>query len=130
MQLSGKKRILKIGRQTKELWPVIAELSKKNFENRFTNKEVRDLLESVLEFHGHVAVDLGFLHDLADEPLLAVQVVVVELLIHVLEHRDPLNDVHSLVVVSVIVGPVNFAENLDYRLIFYSYMLLLPFTIF
>ena len=63
------------------------------------------LLESVLELHGHVAVDLGLPHDLADEPLLAVQVVVVELLIHVLEHGDPLDDVEGVEVISVVGRP-------------------------
>ena len=63
------------------------------------------LLESVLEFLGHSSEVFGFPHDFADEPLLAVQVIVVELFIQVLEHGDPLDDVHSLVAISIIVGP-------------------------
>ena len=63
------------------------------------------LLESVLEFFGHSSEVFGFPHDFADEPLLAVQVIVVELFVQVLEHGDPLDDVHSLVAISIIVGP-------------------------
>ena len=48
-----------------------------------------DLLESSLELLGNSSVESGLLHDLADEPLLAVQVVVVELLVDILEHGDP-----------------------------------------
>ena len=36
---------------------------------------------------------------------MAVQVIVVELFVQVLEHGDPLDDVHSLVAISIIVGP-------------------------
>ena len=64
------------------------------------------LLESVLELLGHAAVVFGFLHDFADESLLAVQVVVVERFVQVLEHGDPLDDVESVVVVSVIGRPL------------------------
>ena len=63
------------------------------------------LLESVLELLGHAAVVFGFLHDFADESLLAVQVIVVERFVQVLEHGDPLDDVESVVVVSVIGRP-------------------------
>ena len=64
-----------------------------------------NLLESVLELLGHAAVVFGFLHDFADEPLLAVQVIVVELFVQVLEHGDPLDDVESVVVISIIGRP-------------------------
>jgi len=67
--------------------------------------QVFGVLESVLELLGHVAVVFGFLHDFADESLLAVQVVVVERFVQVLEHGDPLDDVESVVVVSVIGRP-------------------------
>merc|ERR1711981_99375 len=45
-----------------------------------------------------------FPHDFADESFLAVQVIVVEFFIQILEHRDPLDDVHSLVSISISVG--------------------------
>ena len=61
-----------------------------------------NLLESRFELLGHVAIVFGFPHDLADQPLLAVQVIVVEFLIEVLEHGDPLDDVQTVVVISVI----------------------------
>merc|ERR1712165_359769 len=60
------------------------------------------VLESRFELLGHVAIVFGFPHDLADQPLLAVQVIVVEFLIEVLEHGDPLDDVQTVVVISVI----------------------------
>jgi len=68
--------------------------------------QVFGVLESVLEFLGHSSEVFGFPHDFADEPLLAVQVIVVELFVQVLEHGDPLDDVHSLVAISIIVGPI------------------------
>jgi len=68
--------------------------------------QVFGVLESVLELLGHAAVVFGFLHDLTDEPLLAVQIVVVELFVQVLEHGDPLDDVKSVVVISVIGRPI------------------------
>jgi len=68
--------------------------------------QVFGVLESVLELLGHVAVVFGFLHDFADEPLLAVQVIVVELFVQVLEHGDPLDDVKSVVVISIIGRPI------------------------
>ena len=68
-------------------------------------KGIKYLLESVLELLGHAAVVFGFLHDLTDEPLLAVQIVVVELFVQILEHGDPLDDVESVVVISVIGRP-------------------------
>ena len=40
------------------------------------------LLETILEAAGHVAEDLGLPHHLADHLLLAFEVVVVELLVH------------------------------------------------
>lgn len=51
--------------------------------------EVLGVLESSLELLGNSSVESGLLHDLADEPLLAVQVVVVEPLVDILEHGDP-----------------------------------------
>jgi len=64
--------------------------------------QVFGVLESRFELLGHVAIVFGFPHDLADQPLLAVQVIVVEFLIEVLEHGDPLDDVQTVVVISVI----------------------------
>jgi hypothetical protein len=66
--------------------------------------QVFGVLESVLEFLGHGSEVFGFPHDFADESLLAVQVIVVEFFIQILEHRDPLDDVHSLVSISISVG--------------------------
>jgi len=60
------------------------------------NLEVLGVLESSLELLGDGSVVLWLPHDLADEPLLAVQVVVVELLIDILEHGDPLDNVHAI----------------------------------
>ena len=54
---------------------------------------IKNLLESRFKLFRQVAIVFGFLHDLADQPLLAVQVIVVEFLIEVLEHGDPLDDV-------------------------------------
>jgi len=68
------------------------------------NFQVFGVLESSFGFHGHVSVVFGFFHNFTDEPLLAVQVVVVEFFVDVLEQRDPLDDVQSVEVVSVIVG--------------------------
>ena len=73
---------------------------------RCISKLKKNLLESVLELLGHAAVVFGFLHDFADEPLLAVQVIVVELFVQVLEHGDPLDDVESVVVISIIGRPL------------------------
>jgi len=58
--------------------------------------EVLGILESSLELLGDGAVEGGLLHDLADQPLLAVQVVVVELLVDLLEHGDPGHDVQAI----------------------------------
>jgi hypothetical protein len=68
--------------------------------------QVFGVLESVLEFLGHGSEVFGFPHDFADESLLAVQVIVVEFFIQILEHRDPLDDVHSLVSISISVGSI------------------------
>jgi len=68
--------------------------------------QVFGVLESVLEFLGHGSEVFGFPHDFADESLLAVQVIVVEFFIQILEHGDPLDDVHSLVSISISVGSI------------------------
>lgn len=49
------------------------------------NLEVLGVLESTLELLGNGSVVFGLPHDLADQPLLAVQVIVVELLVELLE---------------------------------------------
>lgn len=65
-----------------------------------------NLLESSLEFLSSSAIVVGLPHDFADESLLALNVVVVELLVQVLEHGDPLDDVQGAGhVVSTIVRP-------------------------
>lgn len=63
--------------------------------------EVLGVLESGLELLGGRSVVGGLLHDFADETLLALEVVVVELLIDVLEHGDPLDDVEGVEVESI-----------------------------
>jgi len=68
--------------------------------------QVFGVLESVLEFLGHGSEVFGFPHDFADESLLAVQVIVVKFFIQILEHGDPLDDVHSLVSISISVGSI------------------------
>jgi len=60
------------------------------------NLEVLGVGESSLELLGNGSVVLWLPHDLADQPLLAVQIVVVELLIDILEHGDPLDNVHAI----------------------------------
>jgi len=64
--------------------------------------QVFGVLESRFEFLGHVAVVFGFPHDFADQPLLAVEVVVVESFIEVLEHGDPLDDVQTVHFITII----------------------------
>jgi len=60
------------------------------------NFEVLGVLESSLELLGNSSVVFWLPHDFADESLLAVQVIVVKLLIDILEHGDPLDDVHAI----------------------------------
>lgn len=64
--------------------------------------QIFSILESALELLGHGAIVFGFPHDFADESLLAVQVIVVELFVQVLEHGDPLDDVKAVVVITII----------------------------
>jgi len=78
--------------------------------------EVLGVLESSLELLGNGSVVVWLAHDLADQPLLAVQVVVVELLVDLLEHGDPGHDVQAIeesvvgrpgiLTVSVLVGSI------------------------
>ena len=63
------------------------------------------LLESRFEFECHVSVVFGFFHDFADHSLLAVKIVIVEFLIKILEHWDPLDDVQTAEVICVIGRP-------------------------
>ena len=58
-------------------------------------------LESTLELLGNGSVVLWLPHDLADQPLLAVQVIVVELLVQLLEEGDPLDDVQGVEVITI-----------------------------
>jgi len=68
--------------------------------------EVLGVLESSLELLGDSTVEGGLLHDLADQPLLAVQVVVVELLVDLTEHGDPGHDV-EVIEESVVGRPID-----------------------
>lgn len=70
-----------------------------------------DLLESRLELPGNCSVVLGLPHDLADEPLLAVKIVVVELLIQVLEHGDPLDNVEGVAEVTILSRPTQYIKE-------------------
>ena len=74
-------------------------------KNSWKCKGVSNLLESRFEFEGHVSVVFGFFHDFADHSLLAVKIVIVEFLIKVLEHWDPLDDVQTAEVICVIGRP-------------------------
>jgi len=67
--------------------------------------QVFGILKSRFEFLGHVAKIFRFSHDFTDEPLLAVQIIVVKFFIKVLEHGDPLNDIETIVVISIISRP-------------------------
>ena len=68
-----------------------------------------NLLESILEFPGNASVVFWLLHDFADHSLLAVKIVVVEVLVHVLEDLDPLEDVDSFPW-GIIVGPITLMK--------------------
>lgn len=70
------------------------------------NFQVFSVLESVLEFLGGGSEVFGFFHDFADQSFLAFQVVVVEFFIDVLQHGDPLEDVHSVEVISILARSV------------------------
>jgi len=68
--------------------------------------EVLGVLESRLELLGDGSVVLWLPHDFADEPLLAVEVIVVELLVQVLEHGDPLDNVERVGEVTILSRPI------------------------
>jgi hypothetical protein len=56
--------------------------------------------ESSLELLCGRSVVLGLLHDLADDLLLALQVVVVKVAVHLLHDRDPLQHVEDVEIVA------------------------------
>ena len=62
-------------------------------------------LESILEPLGDISEGVLIPEDLADQQLLAVNIVVVELLINLLEHGDPLQDVHGIEIIAEVSGP-------------------------
>ena len=72
-----------------------------------------NLLESGLELLGNGSVVFGLPHDFADETLLAVQVVVVKLLVEVLEHGDPLDNVEGVEVISILSRPELGKDNFE-----------------
>ena len=75
-----------------------------------------NLLESRLHLLGNVSEVFLLLQDFTDQPLLAFQVVVVELLINLLEHGDPLDDVHGIEVIAIRSRPdrnTNVRKNAD-----------------
>lgn len=69
------------------------------------NLEVTGKLESGLHLPGNVSEVFLFLENFADESLLAFKVVVVELLIDLLKHGDPLDHVHGIEVIAIGGGP-------------------------
>ena len=62
-------------------------------------------LESILEPLGDISEGVLIPEDLADQQLLAVNIVVVELFINLLEHGDPLQNVHGIEVIAEVSGP-------------------------
>jgi len=64
-------------------------------------KDKNILLESTLELLGNVSVVLWLPHNLTDQSLLAVQVIVVELLVQLLEEGDPLDDIQGVEVITI-----------------------------
>lgn len=68
--------------------------------------EVLGVLESSLELLGNGSVVFWLPHDFADELLLAVEVVVVELLIDFLEEGDPLEDVELVAEQTILSRPI------------------------
>lgn len=80
------------------------------------NLKVTGKLESRLHLLGNVAEVFLLLQDFTDQPLLAFQVVVVELLINLLEHGDPLDDIHGIEVIAIRSRPdanTNVRKNAD-----------------
>jgi len=69
------------------------------------NLEVLGQLESVLEPLGDISEVVLVPENLADEELLAVHIVIIELLINLLEHGDPLQDVHGIEIIAEVSGP-------------------------
>ena len=63
-------------------------------------------LESILEPLGDISEGVLIPEDLADQKLLAVNIVVVELLINLLEHCDPLQNVHGIEVIAEVSRPL------------------------
>jgi len=60
--------------------------------------------EARLEVPGDISEVVLLLEDLADQSLLALDVVVVKLLVDLLEHRDPLQDIHGVESPSFVAG--------------------------
>ena len=61
-----------------------------------------NLLESSFEFLSYDAIVFRLFHNFTDQLFLAVQILIVEFFIKVLEHGYPLDDVKTIVVVSII----------------------------
>ena len=66
---------------------------------------IRNSLEARLEVPGDVSEVFLLLQDLADQSLLALDVIVVELLVDLLQHGDPLEHVHGVESPSLVAGP-------------------------
>jgi len=67
--------------------------------------QVLSELESRLEVPGDISEVILLLQDLTDQPLLALDVIVVELLVDLLQHGDPLEDVHGIESPALAAGP-------------------------
>jgi len=61
--------------------------------------------EARLEVPGDISEVVLLLEDLADQSLLALDVVVVKLLVDLLQHGDPLEHVHGVESPSLVAGP-------------------------
>merc|ERR1712141_513042 len=62
-------------------------------------------LEARLQVPGNISEVFLLLQDLADQSLLALDVVVVKLLVDFLQHGDPLEHVHGVESPSLVAGP-------------------------
>ena len=64
----------------------------------------KNLLEARLQVPGNISEVFLLLQNLADQSLLALDVIVVKLLVDLLEHRDPLQDIHGVESPSFVAG--------------------------
>ena len=65
----------------------------------------KNLLEARLQVPRNISEVFLLLQDLADQSLLALDVVVVKLLVDFLQHGDPLEHIHGVESPSLVAGP-------------------------